>query len=100
MALCVLVAAWKKAAGRKAAGEEGSDASAFVDGLLGVVVDHGLRPESADEARLVRDRVRGMGDLIDLISSSLLFELQCKLFFLHVFKPLRTIFRASPCLVH
>jgi len=61
MALCVLAAAWKKAAGRKAAGEEGSDASAFVDGLLGVVVDHGLRPESADEARLVCDRVRGMG---------------------------------------
>ncbi|PVH48538.1 hypothetical protein PAHAL_4G352200 [Panicum hallii] len=61
MALCVLAAAWKKAAGRKAAGEEGSDASAFVDGLLGVVVDHGLRPESSDEARLVRDRMRGMG---------------------------------------
>ncbi|RCV04533.1 hypothetical protein SETIT_1G008700v2 [Setaria italica] len=61
MALCVLATAWKKAAGRKAADEEGFGSSAFVDGLLGVVVDHGLRPESADEARLVRDRVRGMG---------------------------------------
>ncbi|CAL5022729.1 unnamed protein product [Urochloa decumbens] len=62
MALCVLATAWKKAAGRKAAAdEEGFVSSAFVDGLLGVVVDHGLRPESTDEARLVRDRVRGMG---------------------------------------
>ncbi|OQU84767.1 hypothetical protein SORBI_3004G119400 [Sorghum bicolor] len=61
MALCVLATAWKKAAARKAGDEEGPVASAFVDGLLGVVVDHGLRPESADEARLVRDRVRGMG---------------------------------------
>lgn len=61
MALCVLATAWKKAAGRKAGDEEDPVASAFVDGLLGVVVDHGLRPESADEARLVRDRVRGMG---------------------------------------
>ncbi|XP_062218803.1 uncharacterized protein LOC133918768 isoform X2 [Phragmites australis] len=64
MALCVLAAAWKKAAeggsGRKS-GEEVSIASRFVDGLLGVVVDHGLRPESAEEAQLVRDRVRGMG---------------------------------------
>ena len=84
MALCVLAAAWKKAAGRKAAGEEGSDASAFVDGLLGVVVDHGLRPESADEARLVCDRVRGMGNLIYqyLISSSLLFHIRCILFYM------------------
>jgi hypothetical protein len=64
MALCVLATAWKKAAGRKPADEEGFGSSAFVDGLLGVVVDHSLRPESADEARLVRDRVRGMGILI------------------------------------
>jgi hypothetical protein len=66
MALCVLATAWKKAAGRKAGDEEDPVASAFVDGLLGVVVDHGLRPESADEARLVRDRVRGMGNLMYL----------------------------------
>ncbi|KAJ1278903.1 hypothetical protein BS78_04G114700 [Paspalum vaginatum] len=66
MALCVLAAAWKKEAGRKAGYEEGPVASAFVDGLLGVVVDHGLRPESADEARIVRGRVRGMGVECDI----------------------------------
>lgn len=76
MALCVLAAAWKKKAPHEE--EEGSFAEAFVDGLLGGGVDHGLRPESADEARLVRDRVRGMGT----VSSN---HLQCKiLFFLHV----------------
>lgn len=67
MALCVLAAAWKKAeegvSGTKA-GEEGAAASGFVNGLLGVVVDHGLRPESAEEAQLVRDRVHGMGNLV------------------------------------
>uniref|UniRef100_A0A0E0CIS7 tRNA(Ile)-lysidine synthetase n=1 Tax=Oryza meridionalis TaxID=40149 RepID=A0A0E0CIS7_9ORYZ len=66
MALCVLAAAWKKAVeGRKEEEGEG-DASGFVDGLLGVVVDHGLRPESADEAQLVRDRVRGMGVVCEI----------------------------------
>ncbi|KAK3152693.1 hypothetical protein QOZ80_2BG0162240 [Eleusine coracana subsp. coracana] len=60
MALCVLAAAWKKEAERKFE-EEASIVSRFVDGLLGVVVDHGLRPESSEEAQLVCNRVRGMG---------------------------------------
>ncbi|KAF0932950.1 hypothetical protein E2562_013142 [Oryza meyeriana var. granulata] len=65
MALCVLAAAWKKAGeGRKDGGRE--DDSGFVDGLLGVVVDHGLRPESTDEAQLVRDRVHGMGVMCEI----------------------------------
>jgi tRNA(Ile)-lysidine synthase TilS/MesJ len=62
MALCVLAAVWKKDAKRKS-DEEASIVSRFVDGLLGVVVDHVLRPESSVEAQLVRDRVRGMGNL-------------------------------------
>ncbi|KAL6629450.1 hypothetical protein ACP70R_029215 [Stipagrostis hirtigluma subsp. patula] len=69
MALCVLAAAWKKEAeggARRKAREEGPVASGFVDGLLGVVVDHGLRPESAEEAQLVRDRVLGMGVMCEI----------------------------------
>ncbi|KAM0859712.1 hypothetical protein ACQ4PT_047022 [Festuca glaucescens] len=64
MALCVLAAAWKKAveggSGRKSE-DKGSVSPGFVEGLLGVVVDHGLRLESAEEAQLVRARVHGMG---------------------------------------
>ncbi|XP_052144773.1 uncharacterized protein LOC127764008 [Oryza glaberrima] len=67
MALCVLAAAWKKAGeGREQEDEGEGGVSGFVDGLLGVVVDHGLRPESADEAQLVRDRVRGMGVVCEI----------------------------------
>ncbi|XP_015688887.2 uncharacterized protein LOC102705885 [Oryza brachyantha] len=65
MALCVLAAAWKRAGEEREGGGAGN-ASGFVDGLLGVVVDHGLRPESADESRLVRDRVRGMGVMCEI----------------------------------
>ncbi|TVU33398.1 hypothetical protein EJB05_25213 [Eragrostis curvula] len=64
MALCVLAAAWKEAAlgvAVRKVGEEVSAAPGFVDGLLGVVVDHGLRPESSEEAQIVQNRVHGMG---------------------------------------
>ncbi|KAJ0962904.1 hypothetical protein J5N97_028026 [Dioscorea zingiberensis] len=56
MALCVLTAGWKLDGliGR----DEGSK---FIDGLLGIVVDHRLRVESAEEAMLVRERVSKMG---------------------------------------
>ncbi|MQL91738.1 hypothetical protein Taro_024343, partial [Colocasia esculenta] len=48
MALCVLTAGWKSS------GLMGkSEGSGFVDGLLGIVVDHRLRPESTDEANLI-----------------------------------------------
>ncbi|KAG2306910.1 hypothetical protein Bca4012_084134 [Brassica carinata] len=56
MALCVLTAKWKT--------EGLSDVSktdGFIDGLVAVVVDHGLRQESKDEAELVCSRVSDMG---------------------------------------
>ncbi|KAM0859711.1 hypothetical protein ACQ4PT_047022 [Festuca glaucescens] len=69
MALCVLAAAWKKAveggSGRKSE-DKGSVSPGFVEGLLGVVVDHGLRLESAEEAQLVRARVHGMGVMCEI----------------------------------
>ncbi|KAL0374337.1 UNVERIFIED_CONTAM: tRNA(Ile)-lysidine synthase [Sesamum radiatum] len=57
IALCILAAGWKSnnfdaAADRK---------SKFIDGLLAIVVDHGLRKESAEEANLVYHRITDMG---------------------------------------
>ncbi|KAG8058676.1 hypothetical protein GUJ93_ZPchr0002g23952 [Zizania palustris] len=66
MALCVLAAAWKRKAGEGRKDEEEGASPGFVDGLLGVVVDHGLRTESAEEAQLVRDWVRGMGVMCEI----------------------------------
>lgn len=57
MALCLLVANWKTH-GLNAASRVKSD---FVDGLLGIIVDHGLRAESKDEAEIVQSRVLKMG---------------------------------------
>ncbi|KAM7512831.1 hypothetical protein LguiB_011706 [Lonicera macranthoides] len=57
MALCVLAADWKTN-GLNAATKQSSE---FIDGLLAIVVDHGLRIESKDEANLVRRRVLNMG---------------------------------------
>lgn len=56
MALCVLTANWKTD-GPNAVGHLGG----FIDGLLAVIVDHGLRAESRDEANLVLRRVSEMG---------------------------------------
>ncbi|KAF3333137.1 tRNA(Ile)-lysidine synthase [Carex littledalei] len=56
MALCALSAGWKYDGSVKK-----NDMSGIVDGLLGIVVDHRLRPESSDEAKLVQDRVHTMG---------------------------------------
>ncbi|KAK9100997.1 hypothetical protein Scep_024427 [Stephania cephalantha] len=56
VALCVLAAAWKADAG---IGSNESDGC--IDGLLGIVVDHGLRLESKYEAFCVSDRVSKMG---------------------------------------
>jgi tRNA(Ile)-lysidine synthase len=56
MALCALSAGWKSDGLAKR-----DDVSGFVDGLLGIVVDHRLRPESSDEAKMVLERVNKMG---------------------------------------
>lgn len=56
MALCVLAANWKTE------GLYGFENSGkIIDGLLAIIVDHGLRSESKDEASLVRNRVSEMG---------------------------------------
>uniref|UniRef100_A0A7N0ZTH2 tRNA(Ile)-lysidine synthetase n=1 Tax=Kalanchoe fedtschenkoi TaxID=63787 RepID=A0A7N0ZTH2_KALFE len=52
MALCVLAANWKTSA---------VENNGVIDGLLAVIVDHGLRTESRDEAFLVARRVSEMG---------------------------------------
>ncbi|RVW38274.1 hypothetical protein CK203_071113 [Vitis vinifera] len=56
MALCILTADWKTN-GLNTAGES----RGFIDGLLAIIVDHGLRAESKDEANIVRHRVSDMG---------------------------------------
>ncbi|KAL1554366.1 tRNA(Ile)-lysidine synthetase [Salvia divinorum] len=57
IALCVLTLDWKS--GNSNAANNGR--SKTIDGLLAIVVDHGLRTESAEEADLVRGRVLDMG---------------------------------------
>lgn len=56
-ALCILASLWKRDDKNIAS----RSSTEFVDGLLAIVVDHGLRPESKDEAKLVHDRVTNMG---------------------------------------
>ncbi|CAN1277950.1 tRNA(Ile)-lysidine synthase [Linum perenne] len=56
MALCFLTAAWK-IDGPNAAGQS----CGYIDGLLAIIVDHGLRAESKEEARIVSHRVSKMG---------------------------------------
>lgn len=56
MALCVLSAQWKI----NGLGDS-RDGDGFIDGILAIVVDHGLRSESKDEAEMVSRRVSEMG---------------------------------------
>lgn len=57
MALCVLAADWKKEALSSAT----KDSKEFIDGMLAIIVDHGLRAESQTEAKVVQRRVLNMG---------------------------------------
>ncbi|KAI3814543.1 hypothetical protein L1987_14183 [Smallanthus sonchifolius] len=54
MALCILTANWKTY-GLNAASRVNND---YVDGLLAIIVDHGLRAESKNEAEIVQHRIR------------------------------------------
>lgn len=56
MALCALMAHWKTFSRNS-----GYDSSGFVEGLLAIIVDHGLRPESKEEAETVSHWVSDMG---------------------------------------
>ncbi|KAK6158956.1 hypothetical protein DH2020_006270 [Rehmannia glutinosa] len=58
IALCILTAGWKSD-NCDAAAAKGRSKS--IDDLLAIVVDHGLRTESAEEANLVYNRVLDMG---------------------------------------
>ncbi|KAI3714633.1 hypothetical protein L6452_21591 [Arctium lappa] len=57
MALCLLVADWKSC-GLNSASTGNND---VVDGLLAIIVDHGLRAESKDEAEMVQRRILNIG---------------------------------------
>ncbi|GER41928.1 tRNA(Ile)-lysidine synthase, partial [Striga asiatica] len=57
IALCVLTAAWK--CNKFNAADKQRNKS--TNGLLAIVVDHGLRVESAEEASIVYNRVQDMG---------------------------------------
>lgn len=57
IALCVLAANWKTNTPNAARGQD----SNFIDGLLAIIVDHGLRAESKEEANIVSRRVLDMG---------------------------------------
>lgn len=56
MALCALMAHWKTFPNGGC-----FDSSGFVDGLLAIIVDHGLRLESKEEAVTVSRWVSDMG---------------------------------------
>ncbi|KAC9599081.1 hypothetical protein R6Q59_013314 [Mikania micrantha] len=63
MALCLLAANWKTC-GLDVASRVDND---FVDGLLAIIVDHGLRVESKNEAEVVQHRVLKMGIRCEIV---------------------------------
>lgn len=63
MALCALMAHWKTFAN----GGVGFDNFGYIDGLLAIIVDHGLRPESKEEAETVSRWVFDMGIRFEIV---------------------------------
>ncbi|KAI9186322.1 hypothetical protein LWI28_016179 [Acer negundo] len=65
MALCVLTADWKT-------GDQNvvGDGDEFIGGLLAIIVDHGLREESREEAKMVSSRVSDMGIRCEIVRCS------------------------------
>ncbi|XP_021741540.1 probable tRNA(Ile)-lysidine synthase [Chenopodium quinoa] len=62
MALCALMTNWKTCANGDCL-----DSSGFVDGLLAIIVDHGLRSESKEEAKTVSRWVSDMGIRCEIV---------------------------------
>ncbi|KAH9622352.1 hypothetical protein KSS87_011426 [Heliosperma pusillum] len=56
MALCALMAHWKTCSN-----DDAVDRSGFINGLLAIIIDHGLRLESKDESETVSHWVTEMG---------------------------------------
>ncbi|XP_028088208.1 uncharacterized protein LOC114318217 isoform X3 [Camellia sinensis] len=67
MALCVLAASWKT----NGTNATGGQSSSFIDGLLAIIVDHGLRSESKDEANTVSHRVLDMGVRLPVVNGQM-----------------------------
>ncbi|KAK1550098.1 hypothetical protein Q3G72_013592 [Acer saccharum] len=65
LALCVLTADWKTG-DQNAVG----DGDEFIDGLLAIIIDHGLREESREEAKMVSSRVSDMGIRCEIVRCS------------------------------
>lgn len=81
VALCVLTAHWKTQ-GLNASYGNGE----FIEGLLAIIVDHGLRAESQEEANTVSNRLSKMGTLhlfAYMFFWCLLFDLVDNLKFTH-----------------
>ncbi|KNA13571.1 hypothetical protein SOVF_115440 [Spinacia oleracea] len=62
MALCALMTHWKTFANGGC-----FDSSGFVDGLLAIIIDHGLRSESKEEAETVSRWVSAMGIRCEIV---------------------------------
>lgn len=63
MALCTLTDRWKRSKQCEASGR-----SQHEDDLLGLVVDHGLRCDSASEAACVQKWVSDLGNVVCLLA--------------------------------